>query len=69
MANSIMKWSHKHTLVTIGILAVVGYLVYEKYKKDTVTASGATNFTGTPGANDAYVTNRYSNASGHNEPR
>ncbi len=68
MANSLMKWSHKHTLATIAIFGVVGYLVYNKYRKDTA-ASNTASFTGNPGVNDAYVTNRYSNASGHNEPR
>ncbi len=64
MANSMMKWSHKHTFATIAII-VVAYLVYNKYKKDTATSS----FTGSQGVNDAYVTNRFSNASGHSEPR
>lgn len=61
--KGIMKWSHTHTLATLAILGVAGYLVYNKYMKPK---AGMTNFTGSQTANNKFI-NRYANASG-NEP-
>ncbi len=75
MSNVITKWTKTHTLATLAIVAVGGYLLYNKYIKDTNKQLAAatpvvpstSSFTGNPAANNEFVHVRYSNASG-NEP-
>ena len=36
------KWTHTHTLVTLGVVAVAGYLVWNHYNKTTSAAAATT---------------------------
>ena len=42
------NWTKSHTLLTVAILGVAGYLLYTKYGKttSTTTTGGAMSFTG-----------------------
>ncbi len=72
--KSIKTWSKNHMLLTGVILFGVGYIVYNKYMKDTnkqmadAGSGGTTNFTGSQKASDTYFTNKFANASGGGEP-
>ena len=46
--NSIKKWTKAHTLITVAIVAVGGYLIYDKFYKKP--SGGTTAFTGGDGS-------------------
>jgi len=44
--GKLSKWTHTHTLLTVGGLAVISYIVYQKFIKTKTHGGSTSSFTG-----------------------